>query len=77
DVKIFISILAVLSGVLGVTNYDPSVIVLPTDNIVALHYNEIVWMEQYLANLTALSYYLRSHGIDHGLISYVTLMPNT
>ncbi|KAK9384950.1 hypothetical protein V1515DRAFT_609607 [Lipomyces mesembrius] len=76
-IKILGSILVALAGVVCVINYDPSTIVLPPEDVVALHHNNDTWMQQYLANLTALSYYLRSQGIDHDLISYKVFMPNT
>ncbi|KAK9357183.1 hypothetical protein V1504DRAFT_399072 [Lipomyces starkeyi] len=76
EFKIFISILALLVGALGVINYDPSMIELPSDDIVALYYNDTAWMDQYVTNLTTLSWHLRSHGIAHDLISYKTIMPN-
>ncbi|KAK9329635.1 hypothetical protein V1520DRAFT_342656 [Lipomyces starkeyi] len=77
EFKIFISLLTLLVGALGVINYDPSIIELPSDDIVALHHNDSAWMDQYVTNLTALSWYLRSQGIDHDLISYKTFRPNT
>ncbi|KAK9358555.1 hypothetical protein V1504DRAFT_427612 [Lipomyces starkeyi] len=75
-IKVLMSILAVPAGVACVINYDPSSIILPPEDVVALHHNNDTWMEQYLSNLTALSSYLISQCINHDLIYYKTFMPH-